>query len=116
MALDPFATVDEPPQRTELPVNVYAKGIFHCMHSAHLVGDGANAADTGRDIGSFSIHATAQKCFEEARRLDDLKLYVHDFVAANLYIERPFAFDAGQVVYLDGLSVHALHSPCGIRR
>src|SRR6266566_3899281 len=97
MTLDPFPTVDESPQRTELPVDVYPKGIFHCMHSAHLVGDGANAADTSGDIGSFAIHATAQKCLEEARWLEDFKLYIRDFVAANLDIECSFAFDAGQV-------------------
>src|SRR5215471_15826857 len=111
MALDPFATVDESPQRAELPVDVYATGIFHGMDGAHLVGDGANAADTGCDIGSFAIHAAAQKSLEETRWLEDLKLHVRDLVAANLYIERPLAFDAGQVVYLDGLSAHALHSP-----
>src|SRR6266699_3206501 len=116
MTLDPFATVDESTQRTELPVDVYPKGIFHGMDGAQLVSDGANAADTGRDIGSFAIHATAQKCLEEAWWLEDFKLYIRDFVAANLDIECSFAFDAGQVIYLDGLSVHALHSPCGMRR
>src|SRR6266700_3670906 len=112
MALDPFATVEQPPQLAKLPVNYYAEGLLHRMDGAHLVGDGTDAADASSDIGGLTVHATSQKRLEEARWLEDLQFHVRNPVAVDLHVERPLPFDASQVVHLDGLTFHVIHSPC----
>ena len=55
MALDPFAAIDQPPQRPQLPVDLDAEGVLDRMHRAHLIGDRADAADAGNDVRAFGM-------------------------------------------------------------
>ena len=71
VAFDPFAAIDQAPQRPELPANLDAEGIFDRMDGAHLIGDRADAADAGHDIRGFEIAPAAQECLEKARRLEN---------------------------------------------
>ena len=106
MALDPFAAIDQPPQRSQLPADRDAKGVLDRMDGAHLIGDRADAADAGDDVGSFHVAAAAQERLEEARRLENTELGRHEAAIADVQVERAFAFDAGEVIDPDRLSRH----------
>src|SRR5437763_11671816 len=116
MALDPFATVDQAAQLAKLSINPDPKRVFHCMYRTHLVGYGTDATDACRNVWSLAIHAPTQECLEETRWLDDLQFHIRDSIVLDLHIECSLAFDASQVIHLDGLIVHAFHSPCGTPR
>src|SRR5437899_2331898 len=72
------------------------------MHGAHLVGDGTDAANASRYVGRLQVRAAAQKGFEESRRLEDLQLYIRDPTVFDAHPHRSFAFDAREIVDLDG--------------
>src|SRR3989338_4319025 len=55
MTLNPFAAIDETPQTPQLSINLYSKGVFHCMDRTHLIGDWTDTADAGGDIRCFRI-------------------------------------------------------------
>ena len=73
VALDPLAAVEQAAQGAELPVDLDAVGVLHGVDGAHLVGDRADAADAGGDIGGLGEVPAAQERLEEARRLEDLE-------------------------------------------
>ncbi len=83
------------------------------VHRAHLVGDGANAANARDDVGDFLIAAAADESLEEARRLEDAKLRRGYAPVRDLQVERTFAFDAGEVIDEDGFSRHVRRFLCG---
>src|SRR5262249_11685559 len=74
VALDPFAAVEQPAERTDLTADRDPKCILHRMDRAHLIGDRANAADAGSYVRCLSVRAAAQERLEEARRLEDTEL------------------------------------------
>jgi len=45
---------------------------------AHLVGDRADPADAGGDVGSLLVRTAAKERLEESRRLEDLELDLFD--------------------------------------
>ena len=59
VALNPFATVNESTECTELPVDSDTKCIFHRMYGTHLVGDWAYPTDARRNIRGFAVIASA---------------------------------------------------------
>ena len=68
--------------------------------------------------GSLRKVASAQKRFEEARRLEDAELHVGDPLAPELDVQRAFAFDSGQRVDSNGVrcAAHARsHSSLALR-
>lgn len=67
LALDPFAAVEQPAQRGQLPVHDDSAGVLDRAAGAHLVGDRADAAHPGGDVGRFGVGASAQERLEESR-------------------------------------------------
>ncbi len=78
VALDPLPAVQEPAQRAQLAVDLDAAGLLHRVHRAHLVGDRADAADPGGDVGRLGEAAPAQERLEEPGRLVDVELHLLD--------------------------------------
>ena len=76
VAFDPFSAVEQAPQLRSGPSTLHSEGILDGVAGAHLIGDGANSADARRDVGHFGEFPATEKCFKEARRLEDLQLYV----------------------------------------
>ena len=96
VALDPLAAVEEPPQLLEGPVHGHAAGVLDRPAGAHLVGDRADAADAGGQVGRLGVGPAPEEGLEEARRLVDAHLHVDDLPVAGLDVHGPFAFDTGE--------------------
>jgi hypothetical protein len=116
VALDPLAAVEEPAERPQLAPDLDAADLLHRLHGAHLVGDGADAADPRGDVGHLGERAAAQERLEEARRLVDVQLDLGDAAAGDLDEHRALAFDAGEEVGLDRSRPAASHSAAPPRR
>ena len=110
VALDPFAAINQPPQRAQRAADGNAECVLDRMHRAHLIGDGANAADARDDVRRFGMAAPAQQRLEQARRLENVQLRRSDLPIDDLKIEGAFAFDAREQVDPDGLSRHGRRS------
>ena len=93
VTLDPLAAVEKPPKLPERPVAVNAERSLERMARAHLIGDGANAANPRCDVGRLGCGSAAKHGFEEPRRLEDAELHVDDALAFELNHERALAFD-----------------------
>src|ERR1035437_4845033 len=113
VTLDPFTAVDQPPQVANRAGYFDSACVLNGMTRAHLIRNGADTADAGGNVRHLMKLSTAEKCFEEARRFEDLQLYVRHLLALDLYQQGAFAFDTRQVVDFDGLTFHALRSLCG---
>ena len=50
VALDPLAAVDQAAQGAQLAIHLDAERVLHGVDRAHLVGDGADAADARGDV------------------------------------------------------------------
>ena len=96
VALDPLAAVEEPAQAAKRLVRRRSRARLEGMDGAHLVGDGADAADPRGDIGDLGELAAAQQGLEETRRLEDVQLDVVDPAVADADVESTFAFDPRQ--------------------
>ena len=66
------------------------------MHRTHLVGHGADAADSGGDVRHFFQRPASQKSFKEPRRFIDRQLHFFDDVAVQPDVKSSFAFDPRQ--------------------
>ena len=53
VTFDPLAAVKQPSQQPNCRINLNSQRALDSMSCAHLVGDGANAADSRRDIDSL---------------------------------------------------------------
>ncbi len=113
VALDPLAAVKQPPQRAQRAGDGDAERGLDRMHGAHLIGHGTDAADSRCDIRCLGAVATTQQRLEESRRLEDRQPHAGYRAVVDIEFERPFAFDAGQVVNANGPGRHAPRSPCG---
>src|SRR5262249_8946637 len=98
VTLDPLPAVEEAAQGAELTADLDTAGGFDRVDGAHLVGNGADAADAGGDVRRLGVLTTAQEGFEESGRFEDAQFHVDDAVVADGDVERAFAFDAGQIV------------------
>ena len=81
LALDPLPAVQQPAQRRQLPVHDDAAGVLDRSAGAHLVGDRADPAHPGGDVGRLGVGASAQERLEEARRFVDLQPGLGDLAA-----------------------------------
>ncbi len=106
VALDPLAAVDQAAQRPQLPLDLDPQRVLHRLAGAGLVGDRADAADPGGDVGGLLEAAAAQQRLEEARRLVDPQLDVEHLLAAQAHVHRALALDPGQGVGLDPPLAH----------
>src|SRR5208337_3415044 len=72
VALNPFATIEQAAQGTNLRRRSNSQGGFNGVHRAHLVCHRADAADASYNVWNFLKGATAKKGFEEPRRLENV--------------------------------------------
>ncbi len=107
VAFDPFAAIHQAPQRAKLAADGDAEGVLDRVDGAHLIGDRADAADAGGDVGNFVVAAAPQQRLEKPRRLENIEPRRHHTAAVDVQIERRFALDPRQIVDPDGLSRHA---------
>src|SRR5208337_5286852 len=103
VALNPFATIKQTAQGTNLGRRSNSQGGFEGVHRAHLVGHGADAADAGYNIGDFLKVTTAKEGFEEPRRLENVYFNFAKFPALRPDVNPALAFNAGQIFNLDCL-------------
>ncbi len=75
------------------------------MHGAHLIGYGADAANTRNNIGYFVHVAALEKGFKKSWRFKNTKLHILNLSILNRHVERTFALHAGHHVDLDGSGV-----------
>jgi hypothetical protein len=71
VAGDPLAAVQQAAQVRKRAVDRDPAGVFDRLAGAHLVGDGADAADACGQIGWLGVAAAAQQRLEEAGWLVD---------------------------------------------
>src|SRR5262245_38778014 len=71
------------------------------MNGAHLIRNGTDAADPGRNVGRLQVRAAAEKRFEESWRLKDFQLHIGHLTVLDSDPHPSFAFDAGEIVNLD---------------
>ena len=100
VALDPLAAVEEPAQAPDAFVDLDTERVLHGRARAHLVGDRADAADPGGDVGGLVVAPADEQCLEEPRWLEDLEGDVGDDAVSHLDPQRPLALHPGQP--LDG--------------
>lgn len=96
VALDPFPAVQQPAQVGDRAFDGDAAGVLEGQARAHLVGDGANAADPGGDVRRLGVGSAAQERLEETGRLVDVQAGLFDTVAASPQVQGAFTFDPGQ--------------------
>ncbi len=102
VALDPLSAVQQPAQRSNGGGGCHAESVFQGPHGAHLIGDGADAADTGDDIGYFFNGAVSQEGFEVARGFENIQFRFDHLVVFDLEVKAAFSFDAGEQVNFVG--------------
>src|SRR5208283_4563332 len=113
MAFNPLAAIEQPAQLANGAFDVDAESLLSGVTGAHLIGNGADAANARGDIGSFAEFAAPEKSFKEARRFEDVELHFHDALIAHPDEQAALTLDACKDIDLDGLSVHALRSLSG---
>ncbi len=96
VAGDPFSTVEQASQVGDRAVHGDAEGVFDGQAGAHLVGDRADAADAGGDVGWLGAGPSAQERLEEPRRLVDLEPDVADLARGDADMHRPLTLDPGE--------------------
>ena len=101
VAFDPLAAIDQPAQVADRAGYLDAQRLLHGMAGAHLIGDGADAADARGDVGRVAVDAALQEGLEEPRRLEDAEADVLDLVVLDPDVEGALALDAGKGVDLD---------------
>ncbi len=101
VALNPLAAVEEAPQQPGGRIHCDAHRPLQRVDRAHLVSDGADAADAGRDVGNLREVPAAQEGLEHPRRLEDRQLDILNPVTLQLDLQASFALHAGQEVDVD---------------
>ena len=96
VAGDPLPAVQQPAQVSQRRVEFGAARLLDGVARAGLVGDRADPADPGRDIGWLGVGAAAQERFKEPRRFVDVQLGLLDLAVADRDPQRALAFDPGQ--------------------
>jgi len=113
MAFDPFTAIEETPEFAQLAIDRNSADTFHCMNGAHLVGNRADAANAGGNIGCLKKLPAAQEALKEAGRFKYFQLNVGDLPLMDLHIERPFAFNPGEIIDFYRSIFHVLLPPSG---
>ena len=99
VALDPLPAVEQPAHQPDLLRDPDTADVLDRVARAHLVGDGADAADPRGDVRWLGVSTAAQQCLEEPRRLVDPELHVGDVPVAQHHAHGALALDAGQRVH-----------------
>src|SRR5215471_2454290 len=76
------------------------------MYCAHLVCDGADTADPGCDVRRLQAGTAAKESLEESRRFEDLQFHVGNAAVSDANEHRTFAFNACEIVHVDGPCSH----------
>ena len=119
VALDPLAAVNQPAQVPERTRDPEAERVLHRLAGAQHVGDGADAADPGGNVGRLGEHPPPEQGLEKARRFIDLEPDIGDLSVADADIQRALPLHAGQGADLDGARSgfsHAARFPSGTGR
>ena len=116
VALDPLATVEQPPQGLDGRRDRDAERLLGRLAGAHLVGHGADPADPGHEVGQFADRATLHELLEEPRRLVDRELRDLDPPVGHPHPQRPLPLDAGQGVDRDRAHHGVTHEGLASRR
>ena len=120
VALDPFAAVEKPPEVPDGACDGDAAGVLHRVDGAHLVGDGADAADPRGDVGRLGEVPPPEERLEEPGRLVDPELHLDDLVTLDADEHASLALDARERVDADGArlltSAHGSRFPGGTLR
>ncbi len=93
---DPLAAVQQPAQVGQGSLHLDPPGVLDRLAGAHLVGDRADAADPGGDVGRLRGLPTSQQRLEEAGRLVDAQLGAEHAPAAGPHHQRPLALHPGE--------------------
>src|SRR5208282_5978472 len=101
MALDPLGALEQPAEAADLRAGVDPQRLLQRVAGAHLVGDRADAADPGGDIGHLADLAAAEEGLEEAGGLVDVQLDPIDLTVFELDVQRPLALDSRQGLDLE---------------
>ncbi len=101
MALDPFTTVHQTAQSTYVGTDPHSHRILQRLHGCHLICDGTDPANTGREIGDVLQRSPSQHCFEQSRWFVDGKLDIADDVTLDLDQQGAFAFDTCEDGYVN---------------
>ena len=101
VALDPLAAIQEPTQVRDLLRHGDTARVLDGLARRHLVGDRADAADPGGDIGRLLVAAPAEERLEEPWRLEDLELNRFELAVCHPHVQGSFALDAGKSVDVD---------------
>ncbi len=102
VALDPLPAVDEPPQLPQGTFHLHPEDGLHGVHRAHLVGDRADAADAGGDVGGVAEAAAPQEGFVEPGRLEDAELGDLHLPVPDPGLQAALALHASEVIDADG--------------
>ncbi len=108
VALDPLAAVEQPPERSRLRVDADPEEVLEPVGRAHLVRDGADAADPGDDVDDLVGGPPHDELLEVARRLEDAEARLEDLAILHSQPERAFALDPRELMNLVQALVHDL--------
>jgi len=114
VAGDPFPAVQQPAQAGERWVESGPARLLDGVAGAGLVGDRADPADPGGDVGWLGVGAAAQERFEKPRRFVDVQLGPLDLAVADGDPQGALAFDPGEAG--DGELPSAVAHRCSCRR
>ena len=101
VALDPFGAVQEAAERSRRRLDLDPEQVLERMDRAHLVRDGADAADARDDVEDLVRRAADHERLEVPGRLEDLQARLGDGPVPNEEVQRALALDAGQVLDLE---------------
>ncbi len=105
VAFDPFAAVEEPAELADFRSDGDAQDFFEGVDCGHLIGDRADSADTGGDVGNFFEGTSAQKAFKETRWFVDCELDIFDGVAVEPNDQSTFPLNSRQSLNADGSGI-----------
>lgn len=96
LALDPLAAVQQAAQGSQLSVDDHAARVLDGTTGAHLVGDGADPADAGGEIGRLRVRSSPEEGLEEPRWLVDLESRLDDGAVVDPQVQRGLTLDTGE--------------------
>src|SRR3970282_1783511 len=76
MTFDPLAAIHQPAELLHAVAYGHIQSLFHGLNGAHLICDGTNSADPGRDVRCLRIGTAPQEGLKEAGGFEDLQLHI----------------------------------------
>src|SRR5215475_12168462 len=76
------------------------------MYCAHLLSDGADTAEQGRDVRRLQAGTAAKESLEKSRRFEDIQFHVGNPAVPDANQHCTFAFNPCEIVHVDGPCSH----------